>query len=173
MLVEMTNCFVENDSVASISLSEISSSSSVSDRACVHWGKINSFLYNEPFRLPTVFYLLLLAASFLEGCVLSGSKTTAVFQAENDLLENQFFIKTVTHPSVLTTNPVLGLICPPQHENCQHLLTLMLLQTRIDFLFPWHMLYSSSSSELLIVVTGSLTKSDSLNHSSHSNLFIH
>ncbi|KAK9970340.1 hypothetical protein ABG768_026288 [Culter alburnus] len=66
MLVEMTNCFVENDSVASISLSEISSSSSVSDRACVHW-----------------------------GCVLSDSKTTAVFQAENDLLENQFFIKTI------------------------------------------------------------------------------
>ncbi|XP_048065187.1 nucleoplasmin-2a isoform X1 [Megalobrama amblycephala] len=66
MLVEMTNCFVENDSLASISLSEISSSSSVSDRACVHW-----------------------------GCVLSDSKTTAVFQAENDLLENQFFIKTI------------------------------------------------------------------------------
>ncbi|ROL41597.1 Nucleoplasmin [Anabarilius grahami] len=91
----MTNCFVENDSVASISLSEISSSSSVSDRACVHWGKFNSLLYNEPFRLPTVFCLLLLAISFLKGCVLNDSKTTAVFQAENDLLENQFFIKTI------------------------------------------------------------------------------
>ncbi|XP_026124564.1 nucleoplasmin-2a [Carassius auratus] len=66
MLSEMTSCFIEDDSVASISLSEFSSSSSVSDRACVHW-----------------------------GCVLSASETTAVFQAENDLLENQFFIKTI------------------------------------------------------------------------------
>uniref|UniRef100_A0A8C1Y3T1 Nucleophosmin/nucleoplasmin, 2a n=1 Tax=Cyprinus carpio TaxID=7962 RepID=A0A8C1Y3T1_CYPCA len=66
MFSEMKSYFIENDSVDSISLSELSSSSSVSDRACVHW-----------------------------GCVLSGSETTAVFQAENDLLENQFFIKTI------------------------------------------------------------------------------
>uniref|UniRef100_A0A671R5U0 Nucleoplasmin ATPase-like n=1 Tax=Sinocyclocheilus anshuiensis TaxID=1608454 RepID=A0A671R5U0_9TELE len=91
----MTSCFMENDSVASISLSELSSSSSVSDRASVHWGKSISVLYNEPFQLPTLFCLLLLVLSFLKGCVLSGSETTAVFKAENDLLENQFFIKTI------------------------------------------------------------------------------
>ncbi|XP_051965351.1 nucleoplasmin-like [Xyrauchen texanus] len=62
----MTTCFVLNDSVTSISLSELSSSTSVSDRTCVHW-----------------------------GCVLSDSQTTAVFKADNDLLENQFFIKTI------------------------------------------------------------------------------
>ncbi|XP_056319077.1 nucleoplasmin-2a [Danio aesculapii] len=66
MFAEMTSSFDENDSATSCSLSELSSSSSLSDRACVHW-----------------------------GCVLSGSKTTAVFKAENDLLENQFFIKTI------------------------------------------------------------------------------
>ncbi|TRY60651.1 hypothetical protein DNTS_033843 [Danionella cerebrum] len=62
----MTSWCIVNDSVASISLSELSSSSTVSDRACALW-----------------------------GCVLNASETTAVFQAENDLLENQFFVKTI------------------------------------------------------------------------------
>ncbi|XP_051950679.1 nucleoplasmin-like [Xyrauchen texanus] len=47
-------------------LSELSRSSSVSDRTCVHW-----------------------------GCVLCGSQATTVFKADNYLLENQFFIKTI------------------------------------------------------------------------------
>lgn len=91
----MTGCFLEIDSVASISPSESSSSSSVSDRACVYWGKTISVLYKENFNCVNCFKSLL-ALSFLKGCVLSASETTAVFQAENDLLENQFFIKTVT-----------------------------------------------------------------------------
>ncbi|KAI2661422.1 Nucleoplasmin [Labeo rohita] len=49
----MTGCFLEIDSVASISPSESSSSSSVSDRACVYW-----------------------------GCVLSASETTAICLSE-------------------------------------------------------------------------------------------
>ncbi|XP_057213101.1 nucleoplasmin-2a [Triplophysa rosa] len=64
--VEMKTCFVENDSMFSVGLSDLSSSSSVSDKACVVW-----------------------------GCVLGGSETTAVFKADDDLLENQLFIKTI------------------------------------------------------------------------------
>lgn len=33
--------------------------------------------------------------AFYLGCELSSSQTTAMFEAEDDLLENQFFIKTV------------------------------------------------------------------------------
>lgn len=72
VLAEMTSCYVENDSVTSISLSELSSSSSVSDRACVHWGKIfPPVAYNEPFRLPTGFHLLLLTVFFSFSFLLS------------------------------------------------------------------------------------------------------
>lgn len=55
MFSEMKSYFIENDSVDSISLSELSSSSSVSDRACVHWGKIISVLKDEPLQLLELF----------------------------------------------------------------------------------------------------------------------
>ncbi|KAF4070555.1 hypothetical protein AMELA_G00286650 [Ameiurus melas] len=61
----MTTCF-EEVSITSLGLSDITSSSSISDKVCVYW-----------------------------GCELSSSQTTAVFEAEDDLLENQFFIKTI------------------------------------------------------------------------------
>ncbi|KAK2840744.1 hypothetical protein Q7C36_012323 [Tachysurus vachellii] len=62
----MTACITEDISITSIDLSDITSSSSISDKVCVHW-----------------------------GCELSSSQTAAVFEAEDDLLENQFFIKTI------------------------------------------------------------------------------
>ncbi|KAL6456800.1 hypothetical protein MHYP_G00353440 [Metynnis hypsauchen] len=65
-LAEMTTCIDEDASIASVSLSELTSSSSISDRVCVHW-----------------------------GCELSAAQSTAVFEVEDDLLENQFFIKTI------------------------------------------------------------------------------
>ncbi|XP_030622168.1 nucleoplasmin-2a [Chanos chanos] len=56
----------EDDPVSSLSLSDLSSSSSVSDRVCVPW-----------------------------GCELNGSQRTVLFDVEDYLLENQFFIKTI------------------------------------------------------------------------------
>ncbi|KAK3565175.1 hypothetical protein QTP86_000477 [Hemibagrus guttatus] len=37
----------------------------------------------------------LLSSFGIKGCELSSSQTTVVFEAEDDLLENQFFIKTI------------------------------------------------------------------------------
>ncbi|XP_055025016.2 nucleoplasmin-2a [Misgurnus anguillicaudatus] len=68
-MTTFSNFLVENDSIISVDLSDLtlSSSSSVSDRACVVW-----------------------------GCVLSASEPTAVFKEDDDdLLENQLFIKTI------------------------------------------------------------------------------
>ncbi|XP_062854701.1 nucleoplasmin-2a [Trichomycterus rosablanca] len=62
----MTTCITEDVSITSAGLSDVTSSSSISDRVCVHW-----------------------------GCELSSAQTTVVFKAEDDLLENQFFIKTI------------------------------------------------------------------------------
>ncbi|XP_072537196.1 nucleoplasmin-2a [Salminus brasiliensis] len=62
----MTACVPQDVSIASVSLSDLTSSSSVSDKVCVHW-----------------------------GCELSAAQTTAVFEVEDDLLENQFFVKTI------------------------------------------------------------------------------
>uniref|UniRef100_A0A4W4DV97 Nucleoplasmin core domain-containing protein n=1 Tax=Electrophorus electricus TaxID=8005 RepID=A0A4W4DV97_ELEEL len=50
----------------SISLSDLTSSSSISDKVFVHW-----------------------------GCELSAAQSVTVFEAEDDLLENQFFVKTI------------------------------------------------------------------------------
>ncbi|XP_076845199.1 nucleoplasmin-2a [Brachyhypopomus gauderio] len=61
----MTDC-AEDISTASVSLLDLTSSSSISDKVCVHW-----------------------------GCELSASQTMTVFEAEDDLLENQFFVKTI------------------------------------------------------------------------------
>ncbi|XP_060787339.1 nucleoplasmin-2a [Neoarius graeffei] len=62
----MTTRVSEDISITSVGLSDLTSSSSVSDKVCVHW-----------------------------GCELSSSQTTAMFEADDDLLENQFFIKTI------------------------------------------------------------------------------
>lgn len=51
-----------------------------------------------------------LSATYLfAGCELSSAQTTVVFKAEDDLLENQFFIKTVKslfHQQSLAAAPV-------------------------------------------------------------------
>lgn len=94
----MTTCIAEDISITSVDLSDVTSSSSISDKVCVHWGRIWLFylLYiyifiSNNYHQPLCIHVFV----FYPGCELSSSQTTVVFEAEDDLLENQLFIKTV------------------------------------------------------------------------------
>ncbi|XP_058245767.1 nucleoplasmin-2a isoform X1 [Hemibagrus wyckioides] len=93
----MTTCIAEDISITSVDLSDVTSSSSISDKVCVHWGRtwlfyfLPYFLFSNNYHQPLCIHVFV----FYPGCELSSSQTTVVFEAEDDLLENQFFIKTI------------------------------------------------------------------------------
>uniref|UniRef100_A0AAR2IY45 Nucleoplasmin core domain-containing protein n=1 Tax=Pygocentrus nattereri TaxID=42514 RepID=A0AAR2IY45_PYGNA len=96
----MSTCISEDASIGSVSLSELTSSSSISDRVCVHWGRASSFCIPcvplcQPYGLSLFTCSSFRAVTGLPGCELSAAQSTAVFEVEDDLLENQFFIKTI------------------------------------------------------------------------------
>uniref|UniRef100_A0A8C2AJ49 Nucleoplasmin core domain-containing protein n=1 Tax=Cyprinus carpio TaxID=7962 RepID=A0A8C2AJ49_CYPCA len=108
----MTNCFIENDSVASVSLSELSNSSSVSDRACVHWGERLSCV-REPDNLQHIHSLQLLSPE-----TLSTYTYTCLHRHMSD-----FVVLQISFPGLELIPPVTFKLCfgkGPVYISAQH-----------------------------------------------------